>query len=189
MKKQILEDLGLQEMCAIRLYHKQEILREDWDYVKDLQIEKVEVEVFITLHFSVAGKGSSYAISIDVNPNETLEIIRNRVSFFKMFSQRRYTLENVETHDVFEDSQFATLKFRDSGLKHNSKLVMKEPTREARVRNSAASEPAAQEKEADSQPAVIFGAEGGLNYGEGGEDEMVEMEGGEDEMGHEGGED
>jgi hypothetical protein len=163
----------------------------DMDSVKDLEIEKVDVEVYITLHFSVSGKGSSYATSIDVNPNETLEIIRNRVSFFKMFSQRRYTLENVETHDVFEDSQFATLKFRDSGLKNNSRLVMKEPNRDARASNSAASEPAAEENEADRQQAVIFGEEGGLNFGEGGEDEMVEMEGGEDEMveSHEGGED
>ena len=38
---------------------------------------------------------------------------------------------------------------------------------------------------------MICGDEGGLNFGEGGEDEMVEMEGGEDEMveSHEGGED
>lgn len=178
-------------MCAIRLYHKNEMIVGEMDVVKDLEIEKVDVEVYITLHFSVAGKGSSYATSIDVNPNETLEIIRNRVSFFKMFSQRRYTLENVETHDVFEDRQFTTLKFRDSGLKHNSKLVMKEPYREARASNSAASEPAADDNEADSQQAVIFGAKGGLNFGEGGEDEMIEMEGGEDEMvqSHEGGED
>jgi len=79
-------------MCAIRLYHKNEMIVGEMDVVKDLEIEKVDVEVYITLHFSVAGKGSSYATSIDVNPNETLEIIRNRVSFFKMFSQRRYTL-------------------------------------------------------------------------------------------------
>jgi len=79
-------------MCAIRLYHKNEMIVGEMDVVKDLEIEKVDVEVYITLHFSVAGKGSSYATSIDVSPNETLEIIRNRVSFFKMFSQRRYTL-------------------------------------------------------------------------------------------------
>ena len=86
LKKQILEDLGLQEMCAIRLYHKNEMIVWDMDSVRDLQIDKVDVEVFITLHFSVAGKGSSYAISIDVNPNETLEIIRTRVTFYKMFN-------------------------------------------------------------------------------------------------------
>jgi len=86
LKKQILEDLGLQEMCAIRLYHKNEMIVEDMETVRDLQIEKVDVEVFITLEFSVAGKGSSYAIKIDVNPNETLEIIRTRVPFYKMFS-------------------------------------------------------------------------------------------------------
>jgi len=90
---------------------------------------------------------------------------------------------------VFEDSQLKTLKFRDSGLKNNSRLVMKEPSRDARASNSVASEDASQ-NEAGSQQAVVFGDEGGLHFGEGGEDEMVEMEGGEDEMveSHEGGE-
>ncbi len=59
-------------MCAIRLYHKNEMIVGEMDLVKDLEIEKVDVEVYTTLHFSVAGKGSSYATSIDVNPNETL---------------------------------------------------------------------------------------------------------------------
>jgi len=36
LKKQILEDLGLQEMCAIRLYHKNEMIVEDMETVRDL---------------------------------------------------------------------------------------------------------------------------------------------------------
>ena len=89
--------------------------------IQDLKITKVEVEVYMSLHFSVTGKGSSYTTSIDVNPNDNLEEIRTKVHFFKMFSQRRYTLE-TEANQVLEESQFSTLKFRDSGLKHGSKL-------------------------------------------------------------------
>jgi len=36
LKKQILEDLGLQEMCDIRLYHKNEVIIGDMDAVRDL---------------------------------------------------------------------------------------------------------------------------------------------------------
>ena len=36
LKKQILEDLNLQEMCAIRLYANGEQILSDMDYVKDL---------------------------------------------------------------------------------------------------------------------------------------------------------
>lgn len=85
----------------------------------------------MTLHFSVAGKGSSYTTTIDVNPNDNLEEIRSKVHFFKMFSKRSYTLE-TETNEVLEESLFTSLKFRDSGIKHGSKLVMKEPNREVR---------------------------------------------------------
>lgn len=169
-------------MCSIRLYYNNEMIVGDMDIVKDLDLQRVEVEVYCTLHFSVSGKGSSYTISIDVNPNESLEIIRSKVPFFKMFSQRRYTLES-ESGEVFEESQFTSLKFRDSGLKNNSKLVMKEPSRQ----DAGQASQEEQEQSEPGSPAVIFGeGEEGKFGGEGGEDEMVEMEGGEDEMVEEG---
>ena len=86
MKKQILEELGLHDVCAVRLYHNSELICNDMDVVKESKFEKVEVEAYITLEFAVAGKGNSYAIKLDVNPNESLEIIRSKVPFFKMFS-------------------------------------------------------------------------------------------------------
>jgi len=37
-------------MCAIRLYANGEPLLSDMDFVKDLEIQKVEAEVFFTIH-------------------------------------------------------------------------------------------------------------------------------------------
>jgi len=39
---------------------------------------------------TVLGKGSGYQTTIEVSPNETMEAVRSRVSFFKIFAQRRY---------------------------------------------------------------------------------------------------
>jgi len=50
LKKQILEDLNLHEMCAIRLYANGEILDSDMEFVKELKIQKVEAEVFFTIN-------------------------------------------------------------------------------------------------------------------------------------------
>lgn len=47
---------------------------------------KIEVELYMTLEVSVPGKGSGYQMKIDVSPNETMEIIRKKVSFYKIFA-------------------------------------------------------------------------------------------------------
>lgn len=60
LKKLILEDLNLQDMCAIRLYSNGEPLLGDMDFVKDLAIEKVEAEVYFTINVHVAGMGPQY---------------------------------------------------------------------------------------------------------------------------------
>ena len=39
------------------------------DVVKDLGSDRCEVQVYYTLHFAVAGKGSSYQKSIEVSPS------------------------------------------------------------------------------------------------------------------------
>jgi hypothetical protein len=54
---------------------------------------------------------------------------------------------------------------------------MKEPSKE-----SKGSKPETEEAQKSESESVILVEEGGLRYGEGGEDEMVELEGGEDEM-------
>ena len=44
-------------MCAIRLYSNSEPLLSDMDLLKDIQIEKVEAEVYFTINVHVAGMG------------------------------------------------------------------------------------------------------------------------------------
>lgn len=46
LKQLILEDLNLKDTCAIRLYQNSEPLLSDMDFIKDLNIDKVEAELF-----------------------------------------------------------------------------------------------------------------------------------------------
>ena len=73
LKKQILEDLSLEQMCSARLYVNGEHHVGEMDPVVDLGSDRVEVEVFFSVTVSVQGKGSSYVTSIEVSPNDTLE--------------------------------------------------------------------------------------------------------------------
>jgi hypothetical protein len=73
--------------------------------------------------------------------------------------------------NTIDRDQYGSLHFRDSGLRHGSRLFMRPPQRE-REENEVADESEVEEQ----------GDEEGREFGEGGEDEMIEMEGGEDEM-------
>ncbi len=84
-----------------------------------------------------------------------------------MFTQRNYSLVDEKGTPIEREVQ-GSLKFRDSGLKSGSKLVLRPPQKDREIE------------------AVDADEEGAIVLGEGGEDEMVEFEGGEDEM--EGGE-
>lgn len=46
LKQLILEDLSLKDMCAIRLYKNGEPLLGDMDFIKELQVDRVEAELF-----------------------------------------------------------------------------------------------------------------------------------------------
>jgi hypothetical protein len=96
-----------------------------------------------------------------VGPEELMDVIEDRVSFFRMFKQRGFEIYAPEIDRIFEVSDMTTTLFRDSGLKNGSKLVLCEPSK--RVADSD------EENEASDVDA------------EGGESEMME-EGGEDEQ-------
>lgn len=93
-----------------------------------------------------------------------MDAIETRVSFFRLFRQRGYQIYAPEIDRVF-DSELATTLFRDSGLKNNSKLVLREPVKQRLDDNGEPIEES-EEDEVD---------------GEEGEDEMME-EGGEEEF-------
>ena len=46
---------------------------------------KLEVEVFLTIEVQVQGKGAGYNHKVEVGPEEVLDVIEERVSFFRMF--------------------------------------------------------------------------------------------------------
>ena len=90
---------------------------------------KVEVEVYFTIEVAVVGKGSGYSTTIEVSPNETMDVLRSKVSFLKIFMQRRYQIYSVELDRVFEASTLPTIFFRDSGLTNGAKLQIREPSK------------------------------------------------------------
>jgi len=92
LKLMVLEDLNLKDMCAIRIYHDGLPLLSDMEHVKDLMLERIDVELFYTLQIQVEGMGGQYQRSIEVSPQDTVDQIRHKVPFFSLFSQRNYKL-------------------------------------------------------------------------------------------------
>lgn len=131
---------------------------------------KLEVEVYFNVEMSVDGRGTGYTNNVEVSPEETMETLENRVSFFKMFRQRGFQLYSAENDRVFDFDELPSTLFRDSGLKNGSKLIMRQPPK-----------PKGDESETESQELneMLLMDEGF----EGGEDELVDMdEEGEEEM-------
>ena len=127
---------------------------------------KLEVEVFFNIEVQVQGKGAGYTHKVEVGPEETLDVIETRVSFFRMFTLRGFQTFAPELDKVFDANELSTTLFKDSQLKNGSKLILREPTK---VRLNEDGEPIEESEDEDDDDA------------EGGEDEMME-EGGEDEI-------
>jgi len=88
---------------------------------------KLEVEVYFNLELSVDGRGAGYINNVEVSPEETMDTLEHRVSFFKMFKQRGNQLYSAESDRVFDYDELHNMLFRDSGLKNGSKLIMRQP--------------------------------------------------------------
>lgn len=56
-----------------------------------------------------------------------MDIIRNKVPFYNMFSSRGCVLYDPNKDRYYENEEINTLLFRDSGLKDNSELQLKAP--------------------------------------------------------------
>lgn len=50
LKRQILVDMDCADTCAVRLYKGHELLLGEMDFVKDLMIDRVEVELYYEIH-------------------------------------------------------------------------------------------------------------------------------------------
>jgi len=89
---------------------------------------KVEVELVFSLQISVAGKGCTYRQLVEVGPNEKMDVIRQRVPFFHIFSARNYELICPQQDSrIFENEDLNSLLFRDSNLKSGNELILTEP--------------------------------------------------------------
>ena len=94
-----------------------------------------------------------------------MDVIESRVSFFRMFKQRGFQLFSLELDKQFDINELSQTLFRDSQLKNNFKLILREPQK---VKLGPDGEPLELSEEDEDDE-------------EGGEDEMME-EGGEDEL-------
>ena len=177
LKQLVLEDLKMKDHCAIRLYSNGVPLIGDMDLLKDLNLTQVEAELYYSIHVQVEGMGGQYQRQIEVSPNDTIDSIRNKVHFFSLFSQRNYKLV-TESGTSIERDQLTTLKFRDSGLVNGQKLIMKPPQRERQSELVSQRRPQNEESDRESEAQEVAEGEEGFAFaGEGGEDEMVEMQG------------
>lgn len=160
----------MKDICAIRLLKDGVPLLGDMDFVQSLEIDKVDAELYYQINLQVEGMGGQYQRYIEVSPNDTIDAIRSKAPFFSLFTQRNYMLVTDGGNTIDRD-QYGSLHFRDSGLRHGSRLFMRPPHRD-RDENELGEESEEAEQDDEGQR---FG-------GEGGEDEMVEMEGGEEEI-------
>ena len=66
-----------------------------------------------------------------------MDVIRNRVHFFHMFSARNYQVVNLKDNRIFENDDLNSLLFRDSNLKSGDELTLKIPeTKKGPVKES-----------------------------------------------------
>lgn len=75
------------------------------------------------------GKGAGYNHKVEVGPEEVMDVIETRVSFFRMFKLRGFQIYAPEIERIFDNEEMSTILFRDSYLKNGSKLVLVEPVK------------------------------------------------------------
>ena len=139
---------------------------------------KVEVEVFFKLDVQVQGKGVGYNDKVEVGPEETMDVIETRVSFYRMFKARGYQTYAPDLDRVFDNEELSTTLFRDSQLKNNSKIVLREPVRQKLGPDGEPIEDSEEEDE-DMEEGEAEMEEGEMEMIEMGEEGEMEMEEGE----------
>ena len=72
------------------------------------------MEVYFTIEVQVQGMGSGYNHKVEVGPEEVLDVIEDRVTFFRMFKRRGFEIYAPETDRIFDSADMSTVLFRDS---------------------------------------------------------------------------
>ena len=60
---------------------------------------------------------------VEVSPNQSIDILRNKVHFFKTFAQRKYELIFKDSGKIIDDLHKG---FREYGVKDGTVLVLRE---------------------------------------------------------------
>lgn len=79
--------------------------------------------MIIKVNIEVQGKGKGYAITVEVQPSDALDILRSKVHFFKLFWQRKHQLVEKENGKVLKD---LSQSFTHCGIKNNATLMLRE---------------------------------------------------------------
>lgn len=69
---------------------------------------QLEVEVYFTIEVQVQGKGLGYNNKVEVGPDENMDVIEERVSFFRMFKLRGFQIYAPELDRIFDISELTT---------------------------------------------------------------------------------
>lgn len=77
------------------------------------------------LTVSVMNKGSGYVNQIEVSPEETMDTLRQKVPFFKLFTSRGYNIICEKPEIEFKSEQLGSTLFKDSGLTNGATIVLK----------------------------------------------------------------
>lgn len=74
---------------------------------------KVEVELVFGVNVVVEGRGGGYRQRVEVKPDEKLDVLRSRVSFFKLFMDRGYNVSLGEGEDskILDAEALSTMSF------------------------------------------------------------------------------
>lgn len=75
------------------------------------------------------GKGAGYNQKVEVGPEEIMEVIEDRVPFFRMFKLRGFEIFAPDIGRIYDNEEMSSILFRDSQLKNGSKLILREPTK------------------------------------------------------------
>jgi len=90
----LIEDLGLQKICKIRIFdsQSQQELTNDMCSLESLGLQnlsQIEVELYQSINISVPRKGKGYQVDIEVDPLSSMDTMRSKVHFFKQFVNTR----------------------------------------------------------------------------------------------------
>ncbi|CDW77178.1 UNKNOWN [Stylonychia lemnae] len=132
LKKNIQDELQIQDKVSLKLYLNGEEITDDKLSVEDANIlvhgAQLEVEITQKISIEVQGKGKGYQQDVYVQPTDQIDVLRSKVHFFKLFLQRKHIVVEKKSERLIEDFNKT---FFDYNLKDGAQLVMKEPGKQA----------------------------------------------------------